>query len=491
MSEGEAQLLRARLEEAQQLEAEPQWREVAERIPVLVKGDSFTKALELLENFPARLRLGRFQVLYDERRGDLLHLRRERLASYQLGLATAVAEERPLAARQLYSTLLQEPAADQQWYKRKVFQEYRGFPWVAIAELHHNQYANARRQRRREIRTSLVRGVVPEPCIFPAMDLLQEQALDLLHRNPRLLKRPGSAAERLFTAGLLADLRPHGVVALADLLELPQDKSAPSPQQECEAARLFAQAQEACGRWAQAEAELHWQNLESPQFTGTVARRAISPLLGELRDDLRRGVFLRSGAFAAQVQGEWGEVPRFVYRFLSPAPFRDWRAQHLRWQRNSKGYTPRRGENSALLEWMVPCLGSLRLELVISPGPSPWTLRLGYGTHTVGIQVPSPGEVQVLAGREGELGPRFTAKEGMWPLAGQHLANKSARIVLIIEEGRWQLRLGELARNFELSPAGQPGWIRLQVPAGMTLGVVSLEAEPHPTWLDARQRRLQ
>lgn len=483
------------MREALDAEAATQWANASAEVAELSRGQKHGAALEVLSLFPARLRAGRYQVAWEQTRVDVERKRERIVARALVEIRTALAAGDSARARRVFAKLAEHPVEERVWLRQRVVGELGGVPWLdAVAD----GAADVERQqaeRRAFVIAELQRGVIPPSQAAAWIDWPMEMALDVLRRTPAIVSdKNGDPWERLHRYGCLAHdeeaSRVDLVKAAVSLLD-PAALDQRNARRECKAAWWQQQARRAAEEWDLVTAERAWEQLF--KFPDSLAAIEEQPSWELQRVELRRGAFLRSGAFAAAVAVHWGEPPVFRYAAPDAHFFRDWRGRAAHWQATEVGLRSRAATGVEPMELFIPFEGALRIEVALDLPPE-WLLVTTYGDNAIAIGRSSDGVVAAVTAPRGQIDRPASLKGAAprrWAGAEQSLSAPQQTLVFVLDAATWRIEVGK--KTLSLAPAaaaGKPRWLALGLSRDVLLRDVTVVGQPNDTWLDARARAL-
>ncbi|MEM7164896.1 MAG: serine/threonine-protein kinase [Planctomycetota bacterium] len=479
------------MQQALDAEADPVWNAVASAVAELTAARRYGAGLDELEQFPQRLRAGRYAVIWEQARIGLMQERERTAARAVLEIQTALAAADTPRARRAFVQLTEEPLEERAWLRDRVAAQLGGLPWLDAVVDAKPALEQRQQKRRAAVVAELQRGVIPAPLAAAWIDWPMEEALGILRRQPQVLSdRDGDVWQRLYRHGCLAlggadAAQAPLLLQLVDLLE-PEAAARRDVIAECKAAWWQQQVRQACVRWDLTAADAAWKQLSSlPNCLATVDEEQTST---DRRIELRRGAFLRSDAFGADVAVHWGKSPAFQYR-AGPSLFNHWRARENQWDSVADGLRSRGGDGGTeALELFVPFAGGLRVELELTLPPE-WALVITFGQSSLAVLRSKQGEVAVsmTAVTDVVANERGTARR--WRAAEQTFAAGQVALVCALGDESWQLQVG--AKTISLgapTPEDEPRWVSVLLSRDVVLRGVTVVGDPNPRWLDARER---
>ncbi|MGE3165654.1 MAG: protein kinase [Planctomycetota bacterium] len=491
---------------ARELEAEAlaPWTAVEARIATAIAARSYHDALRACDEFPTRLAVGRFASALEHARESVEQKRREYLGSVQLTLSAALAAGDLVHARQAMRTI-DLAAPDRDWLYRELRRLGLDNPWLRGYEADHHDLTERTSAQRTALVAWLRTSEAAMPRIDPVLDPLLYRAAETFAAHPVLRRaKPHEGVWRaLFGEGLLARLDPAEVVELHSVLVSahPPSTTADEPRRqavaECRAARTRQRAVTACEGWDLLAAEAAWAELlEPPELASTLAVDATAGTIAADRARLRRGAFLRSGAFAASVEVAWSGVASFAYDFADPRALREWRRREAAWRVEGDGVHCRSGDPADALENIVAFEGDLRLafELPEIVRARPWLVLFGAGESVLGFLASGDGGLSVAAAASpAEVMEALTVDaSARWTTVAREL-EKSRTVDIERTDTGWVVRVGDasVVRAIDDPAGGVVGrapyrWVSIHSPH-VPIRRVVLTGTPAGPWLDARR----
>ncbi len=481
----EVETWRAQLTAELSTEVAPAWGTLVHEFESLRMQGRFHDGITLLDSFPERWRAGPYFVAWEE---ATMHVRQDRTARLARFLLALDGVDASLGALQVWRSLGNERPEDALWFRLRIEAELGGLPFLREVNETVAQAAAERIRRRTEVPRALLDGGLPSPRLIPLSpeSVLEELALHWLAAHPRVAGTAGALLPRIFEAGVLHEIDPLLLGVLLRQVGETADAAA-----EVRAATLAAGALLACQEFDLARAEELWTRLDAPDFLGTVAAERTLADRDEIRADLARGAFLRSGAFVAKVSGAWQEPTTFSWSAKELRFDEEWRLDPTRFAVTGEGRRAKGRGDWQSLELAVPFTESFSFECTFEPPAESWSLAFGRGDNTLGFAgTTADGRCRVIAGERASVSKILGNGKGVpFQLALDPGHPGRFTIRLRYDAGRWSLGEGGLA--FSVKPAPPPAWIWLALPTGAWIGSISITGEVVEPWLIAREKHFQ
>ncbi len=464
----------------------PRWQRVSEQSQLLLQDRRFLAALKLLDTFPSEMRAGAYELAWQEAVDSAVRAQNGVLARTLLQFESVID---PWKRWQLWTSLSASTAEDLLWLRKRVQFELGGLEFLSVIETQLVEFATEAATRQQGLREQLLSGINPEPQSLPAdaESWPQEVALAWLAKHPQVGGTAGPLLPRLYEAGLLVEI---DLSVLSQLLALTGEVA--DLAAEIEAAKLAAAAIEACRQYQRQAAEQSWDLLESPHLRETMVSKRVLPARLASTEELKRGAFLRSGAFVAAVSGRWGEVPTFVWDPAGDHFAEEWRLYPDQW-RVEGGWRRAHGMGSLRpLELALP-IGpkfSLSLELKVPEGE--WVALIGRGESAFGIVGEGGnGGVRVSGGASEVVTKNLNRGLGApWLVRFDRDQPRVFRLEIGYDSGLWRLE-GGAGLSFPTGHPDDPSWIWLRLSQDVSVRAISISGQPVQVWLDARQKALE
>lgn len=490
----------AELASALESEASAAWALVETRVAGSLGHSRYSEALKACADFPRRLAVGRFAAALDHTWERVEQRRRQHLGGLQLALNGALASGDTIRARQVMRDL-DLASEDRAWMLQELSRLGQDSPWLRAHEAERLELRDRVRVQREDWVRWIRRRDRELPAVDVALDPLLGFATHWLARYPSLREasHPDELWRSLHDLDLLVRLDPAVVVELLSLVAEARGDAAVSERSmrdapaECRAARIRARAVDALERWDLDGAEKAWAEFEgSPDLSQTLAYAAAAATLESDRTRLRRGDFLRSGAFVARVSPTWDGTATFAYDFTEREVMREWRSRAASWRLEQDGLHCRNpGDAPEPVECVIPFSGDLWIahELPDSAAGQPWLIIFGVGGSCLGVLRTPDGEVFAAVASDPRSVFGALADPGArWVTAAREL-EKSRTLDIECTASRWVARVGNSSVSRDVpAPGGRApyGWVSVYSP-NVPIRQVTITGVPAGPWIDARR----